>query len=136
MARAAKEKLSTPLEASERDAKLVGSACGPEASQVSRQLVYPERWMLLVLIEEAQRFQEALLVGRGEADERLKELERDLEDSMALRYAVFLLRTRRMPRGSLPVSTISFRSFQESRYTRPAFTSSSARRIPARFSGV
>lgn len=71
--------------------------------------------MLLVLIEQAERLEEAPLIGRTEAQQRVEETQREVEAAGELRYAFFLFDAGRAWPGSLPVRPTRSRSSQDSR---------------------
>lgn len=62
--------------------------------------------MLLVLVQEADRLEQAPLVRRGEADERLDEGQREVEGAWPPGYVRFRGTGWRRRRGRLPVATV------------------------------
>lgn len=66
--------------------------------------------MHLVLVQEANGFEEASLVGRRESDEGLEEGEREVEGARPKRYVRLAAARWRTRRGSLPLLVTFSRS--------------------------
>lgn len=75
----------------------------------------PQGRVLLVLIEQAQSLEKALLVRGGETDERLKEVESEVQPTRLLGYLRFLLVGRAPRPGISPVRPMVSSSFHDSR---------------------
>lgn len=129
MTRAAHKDLLAALPTDELDPKLIGRTRRPDAGEVAAQLVYAERRMAVVLIEQQQRLDEPTLLGLRKAAESFEKLRREAERPERL-YLTRPARRRRF--GYLPVSS----SFALSSKTRPALTSARARAREAIAAGV
>lgn len=82
----AEERLLAVRGPNEEEPKVVGRARRPHANQVSMQLMGSERWVPLVLVEVAQRLDEAALVLAAELGERLEELGGESEGPVGASY--------------------------------------------------
>lgn len=107
VAGATDQRLTAVLRPEKDDPELVGSARRPHAAEVAAQLVDAERRMLLVLVEQDQRSNEASLVGLREATERLEELGGEVEVPERTSYREFRRTFRVRRRGNRPASRSS-----------------------------
>ena len=86
MTRAPNKRPSARRRAQEDDAQLVGGTRRPEAREIPAQFMHAQRWVALVLIEEAQGLEKAALVLFSESGERLEELGGEIEGPVGFRY--------------------------------------------------
>src|SRR5439155_13942217 len=88
MATAGQKPPATAVEPLERHSENVGRRRGPCAFAVSFEPVHAKRWMLLILIQEAEPLQERLAIRRRETlvGECLKKRRGEIESAIAVRH--------------------------------------------------